>query len=64
MSHLIILPVVLPAVLAPFIIMVIRHHLDLQRIFSVAGTVLLAGIATALMAHAATGDIWVYDLGD
>jgi len=64
MSHWIILPIVLPALLAPFILMVIRHHLDLQRIFSVAGTVALLGIATGLLAHAATGDITVYELGD
>lgn len=29
MSHWIILPVVLPAILAPFIILVIRHHIFL-----------------------------------
>ncbi|TMV12917.1 monovalent cation/H+ antiporter subunit D [Arenibacterium halophilum] len=64
MSHWIILPIVLPALLAPFILMVIRHHLDLQRIFSVAGTVLLVAITGGLMAHAATGEITVYELGD
>ena len=47
MSHLIILPVVLPAVLAPFMLMVIRYHLDLQRIFSIAGTLAFVGIALA-----------------
>ncbi len=64
MNHLIIIPVVLPAVLAPFIVMVIRHHLDLQRVFSVAGTVALLGVALALLMQAATGDIQVYELGD
>lgn len=64
MSHWIILPVVLPALLAPFIIMVIRHHLDLQRIFSVAGTAALAAVGIGLVAHAATGEITVYELGD
>ncbi len=64
MSHLIILPIVLPAILAPFIIMAIRFHLDLQRIFSLAGTVALVGITVALMAQATTGDIAVYDLGN
>ena len=37
MNHWIVAPIVLPAILAPFIIMVLRYHLDLQRIFSVAG---------------------------
>lgn len=64
MSHLIILPVVLPALIAPFILMVIRHHLDLQRIFSVAGTLALVGVALALTGQAAGGDIQVYELGD
>jgi multicomponent K+:H+ antiporter subunit D len=64
MNHLIVLPIVLPAILAPFIIMVIRYHLDLQRIFSLAGTVALAGISATLMAQASSGDIQVYELGD
>ncbi len=64
MSHWIILPIVLPALLAPFIIMVIRHHLDLQRIFSIAGTLVLVGVGLGLVSHAATGAITVYELGD
>lgn len=64
MSHLIILPIVLPAILAPFIIMVIRFHLDLQRIFSLAGTIALVGITGAMMAQATSGDIQVYELGN
>lgn len=64
MSHLIIFPIVLPALLAPFILMVIRHHLDLQRIFSVAGSLALVGIALALTSQASNGEIQVYELGD
>ncbi|MCF6234585.1 MAG: monovalent cation/H+ antiporter subunit D [Rhodobacteraceae bacterium] len=64
MMHLIVLPVVLPAILAPFIIMAIRHHMDLQRIFSLAGTVALVAITLTLLAQAATGDIQVYELGN
>jgi len=64
MNHWIIAPVVLPAIMAPFIIMAIRFHLDLQRIFSIAGTTALLGITLALMGQAATGDIQVYELGD
>ena len=64
MSHLIIAPVVLPAVLGPFIIMVIRHHLDLQRVFSIAGTVMLAVISLALAAQVSDGSVQVYDLGN
>jgi multicomponent K+:H+ antiporter subunit D len=64
LNHWIVVPVVLPAVLGPFIIMVIRHHLDLQRIFSIAGTVALLGVTIGLMTQAATGTIQVYELGD
>lgn len=64
MSHLIVLPIVLPAIIAPFILMVIRHHLDLQRIFSVAGVLALLTISLALTAQASSGDIQVYELGD
>ncbi|MGJ8582771.1 MAG: monovalent cation/H+ antiporter subunit D [Marinosulfonomonas sp.] len=63
MSNLIIAPIVLPAVLAPFMLMVLRHHLDLQRIFSIAGTVGFLAIALALFGQAADGDITVYELG-
>jgi multicomponent K+:H+ antiporter subunit D len=64
MTHWIIMPVILPAILAPFILMVLRHHLDLQRVFSVAGTVALVAISGGLMLEAAGGGITVYDLGD
>ncbi|SDC38323.1 monovalent cation/H+ antiporter subunit D [Ruegeria marina] len=64
MNHWIIAPIVLPALLAPFIIMVLRYHLELQRIFSVAGTVGLVGIALILTAQAAGGEIQVYELGN
>jgi multicomponent K+:H+ antiporter subunit D len=64
MNHWIVIPVVLPALLAPFIIMVIRHHLDLQRIFSVAGTVALVAVSLVVMAQASSGEIQVYELGD
>lgn len=64
MSHLIVLPIVLPAILAPFIIMTIRFHLDLQRIFSLAGTGALVAITLTLLAQTTTGDISVYELGD
>ncbi|MGV6850096.1 MAG: monovalent cation/H+ antiporter subunit D [Marinibacterium sp.] len=64
MNHWIVIPVVLPAGLAPFIIMVLRHHLDLQRIFSIAGAVALWAVTLGLFAQAATGEIQIYELGD
>lgn len=64
MSHLVVLPVVIPALMAPFILMVMRHHMELQRIFSVASTLAMLATSIALMVQAAGGDIAVYDLGD
>ncbi len=64
MNHWIVAPIVLPAILAPFIIMVLRYHLDLQRIFSVAGVVGLLGIALTITAQASGGEVQVYELGN
>ena len=41
MNHWIIAPVILPALLAPFIVLVMRHDLSLQRVFSTAATAAL-----------------------
>ncbi len=63
MNHWIIAPIVLPAILAPFIILTMRHHLTLQRIFSIAGTAALTAIAIGLLVRASGGGIEVYELG-
>ncbi|MGV6889341.1 monovalent cation/H+ antiporter subunit D [Rhodophyticola sp. SM2404] len=64
MMHWIILPVILPALLAPIIAFAMRFDITLARIASVTGTVLLAGIALALAAFAVDGTTHVYRLGD
>ncbi|MDX2485801.1 MAG: monovalent cation/H+ antiporter subunit D [Pseudodonghicola sp.] len=64
MNHWIIAPIVLPAVVAPFIIMVMRFHRDLQRVFSVASVVALNIIALVLLTSAMDGTISVYELGN
>ena len=64
MNHLLIAPVVLPAVVAPFMVMVLRHHLPLERVFSVASTVLLCALALSLASQAYDGTVQVYELGD
>lgn len=64
MSHLIIAPVIIPAFLGPLIIFWMRHDMLLQRIFSVAGTLLALSIALALNVQAASGEITVYRLGN
>ncbi|MFC7705303.1 monovalent cation/H+ antiporter subunit D [Plastorhodobacter daqingensis] len=64
MNHLILAPVILPAILAPLIVLVMRHELSLQRIFSVVGSLALLVIALLLFVQAATGEIQVYEMGN
>ncbi|MGR3460211.1 MAG: monovalent cation/H+ antiporter subunit D [Roseovarius sp.] len=64
MNHWIIAPVVLPAMLAAILTLSMRHHPGLQRVFSVAGCVVLVAIALGLTVQAAGGAIGVYELGN
>jgi multicomponent K+:H+ antiporter subunit D len=63
MGHWIIVPVVLPAFLAAFIVVVARYDLLLQRVFSLAGVVALLAVAIALWIGAGHGPE-AYRLGD
>ncbi len=63
-GHWIIAPVILPAMLAPLMALAMRHDLVLQRVFALAGSLSLLGIAVGLTATAFTGEIAVYELGD
>ena len=63
MTHWIIAPVVLPAMLAAILVLVARFHISLQRTLSVAGTVVLLGIAAGLFWQASDGTISIYQLG-
>ncbi|KQI70736.1 cation:proton antiporter [Loktanella sp. 5RATIMAR09] len=64
MTHWLIAPVVLPAMLAPFIILAARFHIGIQRVFSIAGVVILVAISGALAWAASDGTIMLYQLGD
>ncbi|MEL6234595.1 MAG: monovalent cation/H+ antiporter subunit D [Pseudomonadota bacterium] len=64
MNHWVIAPIILPALVAPVLIMIVRHHLDLQRIFTVTSSVALAVISVALLWTSASGQIEVYELGN
>jgi multicomponent K+:H+ antiporter subunit D len=64
MSHWIIVPVILPALLAPILGFVMRHDMTLARSFSLAGTVVLTAVALGLVVMAAGGDTHVYRLGN
>ena len=61
--HWIILPVVLPALLAPIIGFVTRHDITLTRVASLTGTALLLAIAVGLAVLASNGETHVYRLG-
>ncbi len=63
MTHWIVLPLILPALLGPVLVL-LRGHLAVQRVLSIAGTVALMIITLGLMAQAATGTIGVYEMGD
>ena len=47
MTHWLIAPVVLPAMLAPFIVLAARYHIGIQRVFSIVGVLTLMGTARA-----------------
>lgn len=64
MSHWIIAPVLIPALLAAIMVLAMRHHLVLQRTFSVAGAVALLAVAAGMAVQTADGTIVTYELGD
>ena len=64
MTHWIVAPLVLPALLAPFIILAARYHIGIQRVLSVAGVLALVVIAAGLAWQAADGTIILYLMGD
>src|SRR6056297_252349 len=64
MMHWIVAPVILPAILAPFIVLAARYHVGIQRVFSVAGVLALIAIAAGLAWQASDGTVTLYQLGD
>ncbi|MGH1414053.1 MAG: monovalent cation/H+ antiporter subunit D [Pelagimonas sp.] len=64
MTHWIIAPIVLPALLAPFIVLAARYHINIQRVISVAGALSLMTIAAGLVWQTSDGTILLYQLGD
>ena len=64
MTHWIIFPVLLPAFVAPFIVLTARYHIGIQRVFSVAGVLALVAIAAGLAWQASDGTITLYRLSD
>ncbi len=64
MNHWPILPLLLPALAAPLIALAVRHDIVLQRVFSVASTVLLLLLSLILAGKVADGSVLTYELGN
>lgn len=63
MNHLLILPILLPAVVGALLVIAARHDGVLARTFAVASTVLMLGVAVALLVLASDGEVRSYALG-
>ncbi|MFO8126140.1 monovalent cation/H+ antiporter subunit D [Yoonia sp.] len=64
MTHWLIAPVILPAMLAPFIVLAARYHIGIQRVFSIAGVLILVAISGGLAWATSDGTILLYQLGN
>ena len=64
MSNLIVLPTVLPALTAAFLLLAVRYDLKRQRLISVAATAALLALAIVLYGMASDGAPRPYRLGD
>ena len=64
MTHWIAAPIILPALVAPFIVLAARYHIGIQRVLSVVGVMALIVIATGLALQASDGTITLYQMGD
>ena len=63
MTNWIVVPIVLPALAAAFLLLVLRHHLGRQRIVSIAAATALLCVAIGLFRLAGDGTVRPYLLG-
>ena len=63
MDHWIIAPIVVPALVGPAIMLLMRHDLVLQRVAALVSGVLMLGLTLALLVAAAGGTVESYELG-
>jgi multicomponent K+:H+ antiporter subunit D len=64
MTHWLIAPIILPAMLAPFIVLAARYHIGIQRVFSIVGVLALIMISAGLVWATSDGTVLLYQLGD
>jgi multicomponent K+:H+ antiporter subunit D len=63
-SHWLVIPVILPALVAGILVLALRHDLLLQRIASLAATAACLAVGIGLLVQAAGGAVDVYELGN
>lgn len=64
MTHWLILPIMLPAFFAPFVVLAARYQIGIQRVFSVASILAVIGVALGLAWQTSDGTVLLYQLGD
>ncbi|QFS81756.1 Na(+)/H(+) antiporter subunit D [Roseivivax sp. THAF40] len=64
MTHWIVLPIIIPAMLAAFVILAARYHREIQRVASIAGTLASLAVSIGLFVQASDGTLTLYQLGD
>ncbi len=62
-EHLLVLPILLPAVVAPLLALAVRHDIVLARVFSLGATLGLLALGLLMVWAANDGTIRVYELG-
>lgn len=63
MDHWIVAPIIVPALVGPFIVLIMRHDVLLQRIAGMASMVVLVAITLGLLYAASGGTVASYELG-
>ena len=64
MTHWLALPIILPAVVAPFVILASRHQITVQRVLGLAAMVAMVILAAGLAWQASDGTVTLYQMGD
>ncbi|MEM5470086.1 monovalent cation/H+ antiporter subunit D [Celeribacter marinus] len=64
MIHWVVAPVILPALVAPFIVLAARYHIGIQRVLSLSGIAALVLVSIALALQASDGTITLYQMSD
>lgn len=64
MTHWMVVLLMIPALVAPFIILAARYHIGIQRVLSVTGVLGILAVAIGLAIQASDGTVTLYRMGD